>query len=219
MIEDLKKLAAIPVKFDISFFLLLLLLPLSNFLIGGTILGLSTLVVLPTMFLFALLHEYGHCWAAHRCGVGVESIKLWALGGLATLDGESFDSVAPLDEVFIAFAGPLVNLLISLIAGIFVFIVGAHVFLAYIIAINQLLAIFNLIPAFPMDGGRILRGSLYYFLKDKERATRISAKIGILMSITFFFLGLYMASILLMMIFGWVGMICYSILQDKNTIA
>jgi len=214
----LKKLAAIPVKLDISFYLLLLLLPLSNYLIGGTVLGLSTLVVLPTVFLFALLHEYGHCWAAQKCGIRVIQIKLWCLGGLATLEGEAFEKAPPLDEIFIAFAGPLVNLLISLLAGIVALAWEPNTFLAYVIAINQILAIFNLIPAFPMDGGRILRGSLHYFLKDRDRATNISAKIGIFISVGFFFFGLYTLSFLMMMIFGWIGMICYSILQDKNTI-
>ena len=218
MIADLKKLIAIPLEIDISFFLLLFFLPISNYFIGGTILGLSTLAVLPTVFLFALLHEYGHCWAAHRCGIGVISIKLWCLGGLATLE-DTFEIAPPMNEIFIAFAGPLVNLIISLIAGIAALIFGANIFLAYIIAVNQVLAIFNLIPAFPMDGGRILRGLLHYFLDDREKATLISAKIGVLMSIGFLSVGFYSGNILLMMIFGWVGMICYSILQDKSTIA
>lgn len=217
MLSDLKKLSKIPIKFDISFFILLVFLPISQALWGGTILGLSTLAALPLLFIFVLLHEYGHCWAAHRCGYSVESIKLWALGGLASLDSRLIYATSR-EEIFIAFAGPTVNFAIALFGCLIAFSVGGNDVIHYVVAANIVLGIFNLIPAFPMDGGRIFRGCLYYFLKDKDKATKISAQVGIFFSVGFFIFGLATSSFMLMMIFGWVGMICYSILRSENTI-
>jgi Zn-dependent protease len=217
MISDLKKLAKIPLKFDISFFLLLIFLPIAQFAMGGTILGLPTLAALPMLFLFVLLHEYGHCWAAHKLRFRVHSIKLWALGGLATLD-ERLIYATPKEEILIAIAGPAVNFIFGLLAWAISFFVGGNEFLQYIMAVNIILGVFNLIPAFPMDGGRIFRGIMHHFLWDKDRATKISAQVGVGFSIGFFILGITLSSFMLMIIFGWVGMICYSILRNENTI-
>jgi len=213
MISDLKKLAEIPLKFEVSFFLVLVFLPLLH---GGPVLGISAFLALPLLFLFVLLHEYGHSWAAHKFNYRVYSIRMWALGGLATLD-ERLCYASAKEEVLIAIAGPLVNFILALLAWLATLVVGPNIVLLYIVAVNIVLGVFNLIPAFPMDGGRILRGCLLYFL-GRDRATTISAQVGIVFSIGFFILGLATGSFMLMIIFGWIGMICYSILQNKSTI-
>ena len=178
--------------------------------------GMASLVVLPTLFIFVLLHEYGHCWAAQRCGLRVQSVKLWFLGGLATIEG--LGHIPPKQEAFISFAGPMVNLIIALIAGLWMMIAGNSLLVAYILLMNQVLAIFNLIPAFPMDGGRLLRSFLHWKTGDFYKATRSAASIGMFISFGFFFTGMAVGNFMLMFIFGYIGMTCYSILKNDNLI-
>lgn len=218
VISDLKKLSSIPIKFDKTFIMLLVILPIINLTTGGVVLGVYTLVAIPMLFSFVMLHEYGHCWAAHKFNYQVHEIKLWALGGMATLD-ERLAYATPKEEILVAVAGPAVNFILAFVAWLLAFLVGGNNFLHYVVAVNLVLGVFNLIPAFPMDGGRIFRGILYHFLWDKDRATKISAQVGILFSVGFFILGFVATNIMMMMIFVWVGMICYSILSGKSTIS
>jgi len=209
--RDLKNLSKIPLKLDWTFFALLVFLPLSHFLMQGKILGMASLIVLPTLFLFVLLHEYGHCWAAQRRGLHVRSVKLWFLGGLATIEGLQY--LRPKDEAFVAIMGPVVNFIIAGIAGIFMLVFGSSVFLLYVIVMNQVLGGFNLIPAFPMDGGRILRSYLHHRSGNYIQATHSAANIGLVISFAFFFMGLVMGSFMLMLVF-WVYR--YDLLLDSE---
>jgi Zn-dependent protease len=213
ILSDLRKLAAIPVKLDKSFFILLIFIP---FLFGTSLFGINGLVALPMLFFFVLLHEYGHCWAAQKFRYTVSEIRLGALGGVATL--EDIQHASPKEEILVSIAGPAVNFIFALLSWIAIFLLGAKALLVAILAMNLVLGIFNLIPAFPMDGGRILRAIIYHFTADKRFATRISAKVGLVISIAFFILGLSSQNFMLMMIFGWIGMICYQMLKHEDQI-
>jgi Zn-dependent protease len=144
-------------------------------------------------FLSILLHELGHAWVAIRNGIPIEGIDLWLFGGVAKL-GRDADS--PGVEFRIAIAGPVVTLVIAVVC----FALGSMVsngsdtlssaqfsddvtgattsVLGYLTSINILLLGFNLIPAFPLDGGRIARAIAWKLTGDRTRATRFAARLG-----------------------------------------
>lgn len=131
-----------------------------------------------TLLLFAsvLAHEFGHALVARRLGVGVESITLFIFGGVASLSDEPLSGG---DEVKIAAAGPAVSLAAALLfhaaslgTG------GSPAAVARLLAhLNLVLVVFNLVPAFPLDGGRILRGLLWR-RRGRMQATRIAVRFG-----------------------------------------
>jgi Zn-dependent protease len=144
-------------------------------------------------FLSILLHELGHAWVALRNGIPIEGIDLWLFGGVAKL-GRDTDS--PGVEFRVAAAGPLVTALIAALCfglGMAVSsgadaldsarfsndVTGATTaVLGYLASINVLLLVFNLIPAFPLDGGRIARAIAWKITGDRNRATRFAARLG-----------------------------------------
>lgn len=155
-----------------------------------------------TVFLCILLHEYGHALMARRYGVETQDIILLPFGGMARLNRLP---EKPVHEFLVALAGPLTNLLIALFLFPFFWFITKpqlaayplsspenldddfFLFLPLIIFMNVLLAIFNLIPAFPMDGGRMLR-ALLSLKTNRLRATKVAVAIGIVIAI---FLGFY----------------------------
>lgn len=133
-------------------------------------------------FLSVVLHELSHSLVARTYGVQMRGITLFIFGGIAELPGEP---PSPQSELVIAAAGPAASFGIALVCGALVFagsIAGwpapAVTVLGYIGALNAALGVFNLIPAFPLDGGRILRSILWWWRNDLRWATRISAAIG-----------------------------------------
>jgi Zn-dependent protease len=144
-------------------------------------------------FLSILLHELGHAWVALRNDIPIQGIDLWMFGGVAKL-GKDADS--PGVEFRIAAAGPLVTVLIAAVCfalGVAVSsgsdaldsaqfsddVTGATTaVLGYLTSINVLLLAFNLIPAFPLDGGRIARAMAWRLTGDRNRATRFAARLG-----------------------------------------
>lgn len=142
----------------------------------------AALVTSILYFSALLAHELGHSILAKRKGLGVEDITLWIFGGVATLKGEADD---PVSELWIAAIGPLVSLLT---AGIFLLVklgvaaLGAPPLVVavpeWLALINAMLAVFNLLPAFPMDGGRVLRAWLWKRRGDRVAATRTAARTG-----------------------------------------
>jgi Zn-dependent protease len=141
-----------------------------------------------------LLHELGHAFVALRRGVRISSIQLWIFGGIARMDR---DSDSPAAEFQIAIAGPVVTLLITLVLGIAGVaaagwadfrdamvadsdtpVSGGLAMLAWLTSINFLLLAFNLLPAFPMDGGRVARAIAWWRTGNRNSATRFAATLG-----------------------------------------
>lgn len=158
---------------------------------------LSALALLVGVFTCVVLHELGHSLAAIRFGAKVESITLLPIGGVAFLRQIP---VRPVQEFLVALAGPAVNVilffLLALIRGGFPSWVGAFLlpgnlgeWLETLMRANVVMAVFNLVPAFPMDGGRVLRGLLGFFLPH-HRATAWAAGIGRILALGFMALGL-----------------------------
>ncbi|MGH9369868.1 MAG: site-2 protease family protein, partial [Thermoanaerobaculia bacterium] len=130
------------------------------------------------LFVSILLHEMGHAVVARRNGVGIRSITLFIFGGVAEMEKDAEDGAT---EFKIAAIGPVVSLALAAgfhLASSVESLGGSGQAVArYLALINLALALFNLVPAFPLDGGRLLRGLLWKS-KGKDRATRIAAKAG-----------------------------------------
>ncbi len=156
----------------------------------------SVLFVL-TIFVCVVLHELGHALAARQYGIGTSSIVLLPIGGVANLEKIP---EKPEQELWVAIAGPLVNVAIAIILGGILWVTGnfqinmeitaiqADNFFFMLMVVNILLVVFNMIPAFPMDGGRILRAFLAFYL-SRKKATLIATRIGQLFAVVFLFLG------------------------------
>ena len=146
--------------------------------------GYWTFALLATAAFYGslLAHELGHALLARRHGVRTERIVLWLLGGVAQLEGDAPDPGA---ELQVAAAGPAVSFALAAIGaaaawllahlGVSALMVAAVGWLA---GINVLLGLFNMLPAFPLDGGRILRAVLWARWRDRGRATAVAAKVG-----------------------------------------
>ena len=193
----------IRVAVDWSWFLVLFLVIFWLSQVYADVLGESTssstpfVLALVTAFGFfgsIVLHELGHAVAAMRNGIGISSIQLWIFGGVAQMDRES-DS--PSTEFKVAIAGPLVTLAIVVVlsavgllaAGWTEFekallverdsgISGLIAMVGWLASINALVLVFNLLPAFPMDGGRIVRAIAWWRSGDRTSATRTAANLG-----------------------------------------
>ncbi len=155
---------------------------------------LTTVITVLVFFASLIVHELGHAIAARRNGIEVKEINLFLFGGIAKM---SRDTRTPKEELQVSAAGPLATLLCTLLfLGIDLLIVGPHKLLdavllrsdlhitpvlaalSWLLLWNILLLIFNLIPAFPLDGGRIARGVVWRVTGDKSRGTRAAAKLG-----------------------------------------
>ena len=155
-----------------------LLVPLYILIQGGGLLGLAFAVLL---FGSVVLHEYGHALAARKYGIGTADITLYPIGGVARLERMP-RSAGP--ELLIALAGPAVNLAIVAVAWPLLQLIGPALrsvelveALSAIVWINVGLLLFNMLPVFPMDGGRVLRALLSGWL-GRLRATEIAAGLG-----------------------------------------
>ncbi len=153
------------------------------------------------LFVSVTLHELGHSWAALRYGIGIESITLWILGGLAALESlpKEWDR-----EFWIAIAGPVTSVLVA--AGCYAAVLAVpeslqvtRFVLGYLALTNLLLAGFNLLPAFPMDGGRVLR-ALLARTRPYGTATRIAARIGVGFAFLFAVVGVLSFNLLLLLL-------------------
>ena len=129
-----------------------------------------------------LAHELAHVFVARRKGLQVKGIVLWLFGGMAQIDGDATDAGS---ELRMALVGPMTSFLIGGLSAAAAWMVAwlglsplAVAALAWLAGINLLLGAFNLIPAFPLDGGRVLRGLLWLRSGDKARATYTAARTG-----------------------------------------
>jgi len=187
-----------------TFPLLLAFVALPILLEGGSLWDVfASIVFVLTLFVCVVLHEYGHALAARRYGIKTQDITLLPIGGVARLERMP---EKPAQELVVAAAGPAVNIVIA--AGLLVVmaLAGATVpalglgwgnesFVERLFTINIVLVLFNLIPAFPMDGGRILRALLATQL-DYARATKTAARLGQAIAILFGLAGFFVNPLL-----------------------
>ena len=170
--------------------------------------AVTSVVLVLAVFGCVLLHELGHALAARQFGIGTRDILLLPIGGVASLERMPRN---PLQELWIAIAGPLVNVVIAIsiffgLAYSFVPIsdlVGS--FLTTLAYINLFLVAFNLIPAFPMDGGRVLRSVMAIFM-PYVKATTIAATVGKFCAIGLAAYGLVNGQLMLILLAGFVYM-------------
>lgn len=156
--------------------------------------GIYLTMGLVTSLLFfgsVLAHELGHSWVALKDGIPVRGITLFIFGGVAQIEREAR---TPASEFRIAIAGPATSLLL---AGFFYILYSLDKKLPYLAApseylmrINFMLALFNLIPGFPLDGGRVLRAGVWAWNKDLRKATRVAAVIGQVIAYVFIGIGI-----------------------------
>lgn len=188
------KIWGIEVRIHSLFVALLAIIALVETAQWGIAGGILYVILMAFVFSFVLLHELGHCLVARYHNIAVRDITLWPFGGIASMDRISRN---PRVEMKIAVAGPLVNLILMLIfsplALLFTYILPQHAwFFVYLVIANLLLMSFNLLPAFPMDGGRIYRAWLarrYTYVT----ATRKAVKIGNIVAIFLGILGIVSA--------------------------
>jgi Zn-dependent protease/CBS domain-containing protein len=194
-------LFGIKVGLDYSWFLLAILLVWS--LMAGyfpwVLPGLDTasylwMAILGAAGLFAsiIFHEYGHALVARRFDLPISRITLFIFGGVAEMDDEPRTAAA---EFWMAIAGPIASFALAA-AMLFLLMIGPFgaesqlgAIIGYLAFINLILAVFNLLPAFPLDGGRILRAAVWHFTKDFQKATRLAAATGSVLAVVLIGLG------------------------------
>lgn len=165
---------------------------LSTLLVSGPAAMLSTALTVLIIMTSVALHELGHIGAARYFGIGTTGLTLYPIGGVARLTREARTAM---EEIVVALAGPAVNVAIASLAALALVVTKAQLlpgWLQFIIAANVVMAVFNLIPAYPMDGGRVLKGALWNFIGRRD-ATEWAAKggqfFGVLFAIVALFFG------------------------------
>lgn len=195
------------IRIHATFFLLLAWVLVAAWGAEGPAAALENVAFILALFTCVVLHEFGHVTMARRFGVKTPDITLLPIGGMARLERIPED---PRQEILVALAGPAVNVVIWLVLTV---VLGASMqlnvlqsledptqgFLQRLAAVNLMLVLFNMIPSFPMDGGRVFRAVLALFM-DRVRATQIAAQVGQAMAFLFGFLGLTGGSPLLVLI-------------------
>lgn len=223
------KIFGIPVLVHWSFGLLLVWILYTGYSQGLDLRDTAYLgLFVMALFVCVILHEFGHALTARRYGVGTRDITISPIGGIARLDRMPEN---PFQEFMVAVAGPLVNVAIAtVLSGVYVVSAGADgedlqnllygvfvrdssffpeagslfdFFLLGMIALNGILAVFNMLPAFPMDGGRVLRALLSVRL-GRPLATRIAAYVGQFLAVALALYGIYNGSLITVLIGAFV---------------
>ena len=208
------EVAGIGLYVHATFWLLILFVLYMNWSQGQTLIAtLIGAVFVLVIFGCITLHELGHALTARRFGVRTRDITLLPIGGLARLERMPDD---PLQELWVALAGPAVNVAIAALLYVVIVSSGGGVslqqiewfggsFLDKLMIVNLWLVAFNMIPAFPMDGGRVLRALLARKL-EFPKATRISARVGQGIAVLFAITGLFSDPFLIFIaLFVWTG--------------
>ena len=201
---NIGRVAGTVVRVHLTFLLFLAWIFAASYASGGAATAWDSLIFMVLLFLCVLLHEFGHIFTARAFGVPTPYVTLLPIGGVAQLERIPEE---PWEEFLIAIAGPLVNVVI---AAVLVYLFGAELHTRAAAAVdnmgipladrlasvNLFLALFNMIPAFPMDGGRVLRALLASRL-GYVRATEIAASIGQFVAFALGFIGLMFNPILI----------------------
>jgi Zn-dependent protease len=201
-------ISGIEVRIHLTFLLFLAWIWLSYYRVAGLPGAVQGVLFILALFLCVLLHEFGHAFAARGFGITTPDITLLPIGGVARL---SRIPDKPWEELVVAIAGPLVNVVIAAALILVVHTSAALDQIEYLesprvallqklATVNIMLVVFNLIPAFPMDGGRILR-ALLAMVMPYARATQIAAWIGQGLAIVFGILGLFVNPLLVFIAF------------------
>jgi len=193
------------IRVHLTFLLLLAFIGFANYARGGGAAAVASLVYILALFLCVLLHEFGHVFAARRYGVQTPDVTLLPIGGVARLERIP---EKPGQELVVALAGPAVNVAIAIVlvlalggvSGLATELTNPRLSLwERLLAANIFLAVFNMIPAFPMDGGRVLRALLAYRM-GYARATGIAATVGQGIAFALGLFGLFTGNALLVFI-------------------
>ncbi len=208
------RLAGIDVFIHFTFFLLLAWIAFihynQNESVAAAVAGIAFILV---VFACVVLHELGHALTARKYDIKTRDIILLPIGGVARLE-KMPDK--PAQELWVALAGPAVNIAIAAILGAYLYLTNSFTpisqltnasatFVEQIMAVNIFLALFNMVPAFPMDGGRILRALLAARL-PYPKATQYAATLGQGIAVLFGFVGLFYNPLLLFIaFFVWIG--------------
>ena len=203
------RIAGTAIRIHITFLLFLVWIAASDYASGGLDAAKSSIVFVLLVFACVVAHEFGHILAARQFGIKTPEVTLLPIGGVANMERIL---EAPWQELLVAIAGPMVNVVI---AGLLIVTGGFAVadlqsidlekatLVQRLALINISLVVFNLIPAFPMDGGRVLRALLAMRL-GAQRATEIAAKLGQFFAFLFVAIGLYLSPMLVL-----IGMFIY----------
>lgn len=206
-------IAGIDVRIHVTFLILLLWIAWSAYALTGTWAGaVDGVVMLVLVFAAVVVHEFSHALMARRFGVKTRDITLLPIGGVSSLERMPD---RPRDELLVAVAGPATNIVLAGLCAVIALMLGYDLvpaglldpapMVVRLLWVNVVLAAFNLLPAFPMDGGRALRALLAMKVGDR-RATRIAAQLGQAMALLFGIIGLFFNPLLLFIaLFLWMG--------------
>ena len=192
------KLFGIPIRVHLTFLLLLLFIGYVGSKQGGSEGAILGMIVIIFIFVCVILHEVGHSLVAVHYGIKVNDIILLPIGGVSRMEEIPED---PKQEITISIVGPLVSFGLALIFFILAMAIHQSInfkqislfnrnVVASLFWINLVLGLFNLIPAFPMDGGRVLRGILATRM-ESMKATKIAVSVGQGFAILLFFFGIF----------------------------
>lgn len=206
--------AGIDVYLHLTFLILIAWVALAYWQIAGTVDAVvSGVGFILALFFCVLLHEFGHALMAGKFGIRTKSIILLPIGGLAAIEKTPEN---PREEIIIALAGPAVSFAIALLLWVVLqsgaglvpleeFSISGGSFLQRLMVINFLLAVFNLLPALPMDGGRVFR-ALLALVMDPLKATRIAALASQAIALGLALLGMrYNLFLVVIALFIWIG--------------
>ena len=202
------------IRLHLTFLLLLAWIGLAHGMRGGVAEAVQGIAFISLLFACVVLHEFGHVLAARRYGIATPDITLLPIGGVARLERIPDK---PAEELVVALAGPAVNVVIALVlllalggmpdaAAMAGLEESGHSMAARLFWVNVILVGFNLIPAFPMDGGRVLRALLGWRMGHR-RATEVAAGIGQALAFALGLVGLLGGAPLLVFValFVWLG--------------
>ncbi|MBD3803639.1 MAG: site-2 protease family protein [Thioclava sp.] len=201
------KVRGTELRVHVTFFLLLAWIMVGAWMAEGPQSALVNMLFIVSVFACVMLHELGHATMAARFGVKTPDITLLPIGGLARLERIPEN---PKQEILIAVAGPAVNIVIWIVLSVLIGVRGqiadlqsleslTQDFWARLAVVNLLLVAFNMIPAFPMDGGRVFRAVLALFM-DRVKATQIAAQVGRVLALALGLWGVMQSSPILVLI-------------------